>query len=265
MVDKSRSPEIARLTDLLALHPGSRFFVPLAEAYLQSNMDDEAIAVLCEGIIVHPTFVAARVMLGRIYLKKERFLEAKNQFEPVLAIAPSNIPSLKGLSEIAQHEGLISETRTFYQTILKIDPGDKEVSTLLSVLDADPSRADLENRAATPAPLEMTEVHFESRAVPDAADLFPAMEEPAEVSEGGTQPHETRTLAALYLRQGHYQEAVTIYEKLLSANSSDEVCQQGLQEALVRLRENGGSPLSNAKKIERLQSWLDAIQKKRNR
>lgn len=264
MVDKSRSPEILRLTDLLSSHPGSRLFVPLAEAYLQSDMVDEAIVVLSEGIINHPNFVAARVMLGRIYLKKEQFLEAKNQFEPVLAIAPSNIPSLKGLSEIAQHEGLVSETKAFCQTILKIDPGDKEVSTLLSVLDAASSRADLENGPATPASLEMTEVPFESRTIPDAPDSFPEGEEPVEVSEGGAQPHETRTLAALYLRQGHYQEAVTIYEKLLSANSSDEVCQQGLQEALVRLRENGGSPLSNAKKIERLQSWLDAIQRKRN-
>ncbi|MDC4226532.1 MAG: hypothetical protein MPW15_20355 [Candidatus Manganitrophus sp.] len=78
MSDKTISPEIVKLMDKMAQNPTSRLFVPLAEEYLKCDMVDEAIIVLVEGIKNHPSYVAARVMLGKIYLQKNQIPEAQS-------------------------------------------------------------------------------------------------------------------------------------------------------------------------------------------
>lgn len=279
MVDKSRSAEISRLSDLLQNNPSSRLFVPLAEAYLQSDMLEEAMQVLRDGLSTHSSFVAARVMLGKVYLKTKQHLEAKEQFEQVIAIAPSNIPSLKGLAEIYQQDGLFAEAKTAYKTILKIDPGDKEATTSLETLEGKPEatlgefsqeREETLSPSALPGEIETSvpEITTEplSKETPSEqnqeeahSDLSP--DEPPKPLE----PHENKTMAALYVTQGHYQEAANVYETLLKRNPEDHESQKGLEESLVHLRNNLKIPPSNTEKIERLQLWLEAIQGEKRR
>jgi len=306
MVDKSRSAEISRLTDLLQNNPGSRLFVPLAEAYLQSDMLEEAVMVLSDGLQTHSNFVAARVMLGKIYLKKAQLSEAKIQFEQVLAVAPSNIPSLKGLAGIFKQEGRLDEAKTTYHTILKIDPGDKEASGFIEAPEAGLASS---AAVAVPETEEKAETAQEASVEPPFApvlespendgvsgtpsDLGGALdtdqenvsEAPVAVQETQTEavhqetedaitptespkalePHETKTMAALYMKQGHHQKAADIYENLLKRDPVDLESQKGLEEALIQLKHDAKPPLSNTEKIERLQLWLEAIQREKKR
>ncbi len=305
MVDKVHSAEISRLTDLLQNNPGSRLFVPLAEAYLKSEMPEEAVRVLSDGLETHSSFVAARVMLGKIYLKKAQLPEAKIQFEQVIAIAPSNIPSLKGLAEIHKAEGRLAEVKTFYQTILKIDPGDKDAEAYLeeSTAPSEPfvtagmpgglteAEAETELEAPSDGPLApeeapelvpsastetSSETISEASAQAASSEALPQKEEdalehplehaiePNEAPEA-LEPHQTKTMAALYLKQGHHKEAADIYETLLKRNPADLESRKGLEEALAHLRDEEKPPLSNTEKIERLQSWLAAIQGEKKR
>ncbi len=283
MVDKSRSAEISRLRDLLQNNPSSRLFVPLAEAYLQSDMLEEGIQVLHDGLKTHSSFVAARVMLGKAYLKTTQHLEAKEQFEQVIAIAPSNIPSLKGLAKIHQQEGLFAEAKTAYQTILKIDPEDKEAMASLETLEEN-------TEAQTSAPVLQAEQDFASpnenrtegtpvpsalpaeieTSVPEIPTDAPSQEEAhsdlsSDAPSSPLEPHENKTMAALYVTQGHYQEAANVYENLLKQNPEDHESQKGLEESLVHLRNDVKTPRSNTEKIERLQLWLEAIQGEKRR
>lgn len=272
MVDKSRSAEISRLADLLQSHPDSRLFVPLAEAYLLSDMLEEAIQVLSHGLKTHANFVAARVMLGKIYLKKTQLSGAKEQFNQVIAIAPNNIPSLKGLAEIYKQEGLFAEAKTAYRSILKIDPGDKEATASIEGLEdksgpvveqetqETKESSDLENdKTGTDTIAEDLaqdgEVRLQQEEALDNSDETPIV----------LKPHENKTMAALYMTQSHYQEAADVYERLLKQNPMDHESQQKLKEALSHLKNDANAPISKVEKIERLQLWLTAIQGEKNR
>lgn len=151
MTDSSLSPEIIKLMDKIAENPNSRLFVPLAEEYLNSDLPDEAIQVLNNGIEKHPTYVAARIMLGKIYLEKNQPGEAKSEFEKVLEINPENILAHKKLAIIYQKEGEPQRAVESYRQILAVDPSDKESKNLLAVLEEELSPATL-SEASEPTP-----------------------------------------------------------------------------------------------------------------
>jgi len=135
MADMSLSPEIIKLMDKIAQNPNSRLFVPLAEEYLNNDLRDEAIHVLNDGIERHPTYVAARIMLGKIYLEENHVAEAKSEFERVIEINPENILAHKKLAVIYQKEGEPQRAVDAYRQILTVDPSDKESKILLSALE----------------------------------------------------------------------------------------------------------------------------------
>ncbi len=261
MADKSHTPEILRLTELLDKTPESRLFVPLAETYLASEQVDEAIQVLSEGIKFHPMFVAARVMLGKVYLEKGAIAEAKEQFEQVIEVAPYNIPSLKGLAAVFRNEGRQDEVKTLYTKILEIDPTDRAA---IAFFEGAEDQAVDDNTAASGV-----ESHDQQEPVFNSAEENKSAVEvhPDAVADAGQEePHLTQTMAALYISQGLVQEAVEIYEKLLKQNPDDQASQLGLEAALQSLHGNEAEKedqktLSVEKKIERLQAWLETIQK----
>ncbi|MCG3117532.1 MAG: tetratricopeptide repeat protein [Candidatus Manganitrophus sp. SA1] len=145
MSDKIVSPEIVKLMDKITQNPTSRLFVPLAEEYLKCEMVDEAIIVLVEGIKNHPSYVAARVMLGKIYLQKSQISEAQAEFEQVIAINSDNILAHKKLAMIYQGQGQLQRALEACKKVLIIDPSDKEAKGLAGVL---------ENSVASSAPPE---------------------------------------------------------------------------------------------------------------
>ncbi len=284
MTDPSRSPEIVRLTELLDKNPESRLFVPLAEAYLQAEMTDEAISVLSKGIQHHPMFVAARVMLGKVFLGKGMMTEAKSEFQQVREIAPNNIPSLRGMAVIAQREGRDEDAVNFYEQVLQVDPTDKAAALALEAGKAENAAAGtgFENHHENQRDAGLEE----KAADPDEAEDGGKLEDVVEAAEGDSivaseaakpgpgaeltenEPYMTHTMAALYMAQRHFQKAADIYEHLLNENPEDEASRLGLTQACEALQGDAASHeemahLSVEEKIERLQIWLELIQRKK--
>ncbi len=79
----------------------------------------------------------------------------------------------------------------------------------------------------------------------------------------------TKTLAQLYLKQGHFQKAYEIYKTLFEKDPSDPEIRKGLHELNQTLdfsREFGQSPpLSREEKIRFLERWLAHIQERKKR
>jgi tetratricopeptide (TPR) repeat protein len=77
----------------------------------------------------------------------------------------------------------------------------------------------------------------------------------------------TKTLAEIYLQQGHLQEAYEIYRALAEKDPFDTEIQDRLEELRERLRPSPASslpsPLSREDKIRHLEKWLDNIRKRR--
>lgn len=102
------STYIKKLRERLNQHPGSKLFLSLAEELRKLDLGDEAVELLIEGLGKNPDFLAARLTLGRWYLRDNKFAEALEQFSSVLEIAPGNNFARKGLAEANRALGNIS-------------------------------------------------------------------------------------------------------------------------------------------------------------
>ncbi|HUM02626.1 MAG TPA: bacterial transcriptional activator domain-containing protein, partial [Thermoanaerobaculia bacterium] len=96
-------------------------------------------------------------------------------------------------------------------------------------------------------------------ATPEARDVE---------GRGGAEP-QGRTLADLYFAQGHYAEALRIYDELVSANPFDEELRRLRRDAEARLLPAGSASVAGAadpvfdrrlKKIRTLRQWLSVLQ-----
>ncbi|WDT75473.1 MAG: tetratricopeptide repeat protein [Candidatus Manganitrophus sp.] len=182
MSDKTISPEIVKLMDKITQNPTSRLFVPLAEEYLKCDMVDEAIIVLVEGIKNHPSYVAARVMLGKTYLQKNQIPEAQGEFEQVIAINPDNILAHKKLAMIYQGQAQLQRALEACKKVLVIDPSDKEAKGLVGVLEksiassAQSEGAVLSDSSAVSEPGPVSETEMKEADSPFPVGSAPSVE-----------------------------------------------------------------------------------------
>ena len=81
------------------------------------------------------------------------------------------------------------------------------------------------------------------------------------------EPIATKTLAEIYLRQGHLQEAFEIYETLAERDPFDQEIQDKVEELREKLHPSPLSdftyPLSKEEKLHHLEKWLSNIRKRR--
>ncbi len=163
--------DIEKLKERLANNPDSKLFVPLAEEYRKAEMFDEAIEVLKQGLENQPSYMSARVSLGKIYLEKEMFDEALSEFEEVIKTIPDNLFAHKKLAEIYKDRGLNSKARERYETVLRLSPLDDDAQMNLEALEGLPD--DIQEEVSAPPAKET--VH-ETEAIEEPAP--PAQERP---------------------------------------------------------------------------------------
>ena len=89
--------------------PASIAFAPLAEELRKAGEYDEAVHVCQAGLGHHPTYLSARVTLGRALLELQRYSESRSELEYVLQSAPDNLLAQKGMNELADRENELAE------------------------------------------------------------------------------------------------------------------------------------------------------------
>ena len=97
MADNPRINELRRRIDL---DPASIAFAALAEEYRRAGFFDEAIATCEAGLKRHPSYLSARVTLGRALIEVGRYEDAREHLEFVVRAAPENLAAIRGLAEI---------------------------------------------------------------------------------------------------------------------------------------------------------------------
>ena len=229
----------ARIRDLrrrIGQSAASPLFVALAEEYRAAGRLQEAITALEKGILAHPGYVAARVLLGRAYLEAGRADDAAQMFASALALDPANMVSARALAEIHLSRGEKEEAIRKYKLYHALS-GDRAVEEIIGKLQEEAG----------------------SEPLPEETGPEPP---PAAETEG-------RVLADLYFEQGHFAEALTAYEELWRADPGDAELESRRSEAGERLA--GGNPGPEAPPREReaartaargqaLKRWLCGIQ-----
>jgi len=169
------SSEIEKLERRYAENPDGRFFAPLADAYRKAGQVDRALELVRAGLVKHPDYLSAHIVLGRCLLDKAADADAAATFTSVLALDGENIIALKSLAEIAERGGRADEAREWLQKLLAVDSMNSEAEADLQRLGgalAAPAKA------AEAAPAELApETSFadvaEEMAAP-AAEAAPA-------------------------------------------------------------------------------------------
>ncbi len=170
--------EIERHAARLEREPGSRVFAQLADAYRKEGLLEEAIQICREGLITHPTYASARVVLGRALLEQGSLDEAEAEFRRVLDQAPDNLVALRLMGDLSVRREQPAEARSYYERALRLNPRDQETQERLAALPAAPA---------------------------------------VQAEQGGAVPGDplaTPTLAAIYASQGHVHLAEAMYAQL---------------------------------------------------
>src|SRR4029079_4129284 len=129
----AENPRIEELRRRVQMGPASIAFAALAEEYRRQGRYEEAIQTCRGGLQRHPSYLSARVTLGRALIEVGDYDGAREELETVLRSAPENLAAIRGLALIHEHLGHSTE----------MDP------QLAAVMHAEAERAEAA-RAAVP-------------------------------------------------------------------------------------------------------------------
>jgi Tfp pilus assembly protein PilF len=104
------NPRIQELRRRVDKDPASIAFAQLAEEYRRAGDAQEAVRVCRAGLVQHPTYVFARVTLGRALMELGKLDEARGEFEHVLVAAPDNLVAVRSMAELYQLRGETAPT-----------------------------------------------------------------------------------------------------------------------------------------------------------
>jgi cellulose synthase operon protein C len=102
LAQRTRLDELRRRVEK---DPASIAFASLAEELRRTGDHDEAVRVCRAGLEHHPTYLSARVTLGRALLELQQYPEARTELEYVIHAAPDNLIALKCMSELQERAG----------------------------------------------------------------------------------------------------------------------------------------------------------------
>jgi tetratricopeptide (TPR) repeat protein len=111
VAESTRSEELRRRVQR---DPASVSFAALAEEYRRLGRFLDAIETCRAGLLRHPSYMSARVTLGRALIEMAEFDQATIELEQVLRIAPENLAAIRALAEIHRRRAEMPEAFESY-------------------------------------------------------------------------------------------------------------------------------------------------------
>ena len=133
---EKENAEIQKLKERIAKDPKSKLFVPLAEEHKKAGDIETAIRVLTDGLKNNPGYVTARSFLGRLLMDKGDLAGAQRELEEVIKTIPDNLLAQRKLGDIYVLQGRGMDALPRYKAALALNPGDKDIPSLLADIEA---------------------------------------------------------------------------------------------------------------------------------
>lgn len=275
MAIENHSDEIARLIHRGEQDPRTHTFARLADLYRKAGDLDRALEVIQSGLKHHPHYLNARLVHARVLRQLGQPEAAQQAFERVLRIDSENLVARAALTELGAEVPELEAESGRPAT----RPDGPAAGRWLARLDADWRKVRAENGAGSGRPGEPSGSSPEDPVGPAADDLSrgrraageidlevvseeregPVERPSAEAAEAagrdvGEAPPpaehsaevETATLAALYLRQGLFDRAIAVYERLLARDPYNARLAGALEAARRRTKEGPKGPGSGS-------------------
>jgi len=144
------TPRIEELRRRVQKDPASIAFAQLAEEHRRIGQFQEAVQIARAGLAQHPSYLSARVTLGRALMELGQHDEAQAELEEVLALAPDNLAAIRALAEIHQRRGELGDAAQQFTAALDVSraeivfPRSQELELPAAVTPDDPALRELE-------------------------------------------------------------------------------------------------------------------------
>ena len=171
----SESPRIEELRRRVQGDPASIAFAALAEEFRRAGRFKEAVETSRAGLRHHPTYVSARVTLGRSLVELQEFEQAERELAFVLRSAPDNLAARRALGELCWQRLRFADALSHFQAALVLAPRDAELPGIISSLERE-----LESERAAAAATSSVEA-----VASEAAVVAVAVEADAPAAIGG--------------------------------------------------------------------------------
>jgi tetratricopeptide (TPR) repeat protein len=245
---------ISSYLQIVSKDPHSTAFVPLAEAYRQIGLLDDALEAARRGTGMLPHFSPGFATLGRILGQMGHIDEAMAAYSKALSIDRQGQSALVGLARLHLVRGEREAARKILNEAAEYHPQDEMIENMLVALDL-------------PRPWGRPQPEMPGEA---------AEEETAD--NAGGEPIPTATLAEIYARQGLTDQAVRVYREILRLDPNNTAAARRLQElsadsspAPVQSAAPPAAPpqaapsaLPSRQPLEIMLGWLQAIQARRS-
>jgi tetratricopeptide (TPR) repeat protein len=259
----SDNPRIEELRRRVLKDPASIAFAQLAEEHRRAGDYDEAASVCRAGLARHPTYLSARVTLGRALIEVGQYDEAEAELQYVLRSAPENLAAVRGLGEIHQRRGNLTEALKQFQIALALAKHDPELEESVHDLTRQLGTADpngFEPRPSAPDETAGADADAEKAPAPPQSGervaiplgaLSPALEAAADEFTKALQALDALTLDL------PMAPAVTDVASEDEEDEDDEVdvaapAEPGVQAPGIKLA-------GDEAVVNELESWLDSI------
>jgi tetratricopeptide (TPR) repeat protein len=210
--------EIELYRQFMSKDPSSQAFIYLAEALWENKMYAEAIETCVNGLRLHPHDLRARVILGLSYLRTDELEFAEVELLKAKEMLEINTVTYQALAELYEKKGDVELAGSYRQLF----------QTILT-----PGIAEVENGATG----------FEIESLPEETE-----QEDGEMA--------TVTMAELYTEQGHPEEAIEVYRRILRSNPEAV----GVKVRLEELEKQVGKDKAARTLLKILESWQDELQ-----
>lgn len=209
--------KIGSYLQIVAKDPSSTAFVPLAEAYRQIGLLDDALEAARLGTKMLPHFSPGFSTMGRILGQMGRIDEAMSAYARALSIDRQSQAALVGLARLHLIRGERDLARKILKQAKEFHPDDEKIADMLIALDLPRPWAEIKQASQIQQP------------------VVPEESVPVEPSA----PIPTATLAEIYVKQGLLDQAIKVYEDILTQNPGNILA----RERLLQLKEHPEEPV----------------------
>jgi tetratricopeptide (TPR) repeat protein len=129
------SPRLEELRRRVQADPASIAFAALAEEYRRAGKFREAVEASRAGLRYHPTYVSARVTLGRSLVELQDLEQAERELAFVLKSAPDNLAARRALGELCWQQLRFGDALQHFRTAHALAPADTELPAILQSLE----------------------------------------------------------------------------------------------------------------------------------
>jgi len=200
--------KIGSYLQIVSKDPSSTAFVPLAEAYRQTGLMDDALEAARMGTKMLPHFSPGFSTLGRILGQMGRLDEAMSAYAKALSLDRQSQAALVGLSRLHLIRGERDLARKILKQAQEFHPDDEKITDMLNALDL---------------PRPWAEIH-------QASQPQEAVAEESEASSEKSEPIPTATLAEIYVKQGLIDKAIRTYQEILEQNPTNDKARERILE-----------------------------------